>query len=77
MYHLLCVGLEKIKPGSVSDEIVHAMDIYPTLAKIVGGKVPTDRVIDGIEMSDHLLGKTKESGRDGFIVYMGKEIFWC
>lgn len=65
----------KIKPGSVSDEIVHAMDIYPTLAKIVGGKVPTDRVIDGIEMSDHLLGKSKESGRDGFIVYMGKEIF--
>ena len=65
----------KIKPGSVSDEIVHAMDIYPTLAKIVGGKVPTDRVIDGIEMSDHFLGETKESGRDSFIVYMGNEIF--
>jgi len=51
------------------------MDLYPTLAKIAGGKVPTDRVIDGIEMSHFLLGKQDKSGRDGFIVYMGNNIF--
>jgi arylsulfatase len=65
----------KIKPGRVSNEIVHEMDLFPTLAKIVGGKVPEDRVIDGIDMSDFFLGKKKNSGRDGFVVYMGKDVF--
>ncbi|MEJ2533600.1 MAG: arylsulfatase [Halioglobus sp.] len=66
---------DKIAPGRVSDEIVHEMDLFPTLAKLVGGDVPDDRVIDGIDMSDFLLGKNDESGRDGFIIYMGNDIF--
>lgn len=65
----------KIKANKSSDEIVHAMDLFPTLAKIVGGTVPDDRVIDGIDMSDFFLGKQEKSGRDGFIVYMGNDIF--
>ncbi|MHC4332429.1 MAG: arylsulfatase [Planctomycetota bacterium] len=65
----------KIPAGTSSDEIVHAMDLFPTLAKIVGGQVPTDRVIDGIDVSDFLLGKTQKSGRDGFVVYMGNDVF--
>ncbi len=65
----------KISAGSESDEIVHAMDLFPTFAKIVGGQVPSDRVIDGQDMSDFLLGKKKKSGRDGFVVYMGNDIF--
>jgi arylsulfatase len=65
----------KIDANRESDEIVHAMDLFPTLARIAGGKVPTDRVIDGIDMSGFLLGDTQESGRDGFIIYMGNDIF--
>jgi arylsulfatase len=65
----------KIKAGRASDEIVHEMDLFPTLARIAGGKVPSDRVIDGIDMSEFLLGQTEKSGRDGFIVYMGNDIF--
>jgi len=65
----------KIKPGSVSDEIVHVMDILPTFASIAGGDVPSDRVIDGIDVSNFLLGKKEHSGRDGFVVYMGNEVF--
>ena len=65
----------KIAAGSASDEIVHAMDLFPTFAKIAGGKVPDDRPIDGIDVSDFLLGKTKKSGRDGFVVYMGNDVF--
>jgi arylsulfatase A-like enzyme len=53
----------KIKPGGVSDEIVHAMDIYPTLAKVAGAKVPEDRLIDGVDVADFLLGKKDKSGR--------------
>jgi arylsulfatase len=65
----------KIEAGRVSDEIVHAMDLFPTLARLAGGRVPADRVIDGIDMSEFLLGKQEESGRDGFIVYMGNDVF--
>jgi arylsulfatase A-like enzyme len=65
----------KIPAGSVSDEIVHAMDIFPTIAGLTGGEVPNDRLIDGVNMSNFLLGKDLKSGREGFIVYMGNDIF--
>ncbi len=65
----------KIAAGNSSDEIVHAMDLFPTIAKIAGGKVPEDRVIDGMDVGEFLIGKKEKSGRDGFIVYMGKDIF--
>ncbi|TDI45016.1 MAG: arylsulfatase [Acidobacteria bacterium] len=37
----------QIPAGLVSDELVTAMDIFPTVAGIVGAELPTDRVIDG------------------------------
>jgi len=65
----------KIPAGGSSDQIVHEMDLFPTFAKIAGGQVPNDRVIDGIDMANFFLGKQEKSGRDGFIVYMGNDIF--
>jgi arylsulfatase len=64
----------RIEAGRVSDEIVHAMDLFPTLAAIAGGKIPSDRVVDGIDMSSFFLGDAQQSGREGFIVYMGNEV---
>jgi len=65
----------KIPAGRSSDEIVHEMDLFPTLAKIAGAKVPDDRVIDGIEMRDFFVGKTDKSGREGVVVYSGNDVF--
>jgi len=65
----------RITAGTSSDEIVHAMDLFPTFVNIAGGDVPEDREIDGIEMADFFLGEQETSGRDGFIVYMGNDIF--
>ncbi len=65
----------KIKAGHTSDEIVHSMDLFPTIAKLTGSQVPDDRIIDGIDMSEFFLNTTDKSGRDGFIVYMGNDIF--
>ena len=65
----------KIPAGSVSDEIVHAMDLFPTLAKFAGGKVPEDRVIDGVDQSEFMLGRQQKSNREGVIVYMGNDIY--
>jgi len=62
----------KIKP-SVSDEIFHEMDFFPTLAKWAGTSVPTDRPIDGIDQSDYLLGKQPDSARDHVAVYYNGE----
>ena len=66
---------DKIAAGSSSNEIVHAMDLFPTFARIAGGQVPDDRVIDGLDMTDFFLGKEEKSGREGFVVYMGNTIF--
>ena len=51
------------------------MDIFPTLTHLAGEQIPQDRAIDGINMTDFFTGKEKKSGRDGFIVYMGNEIY--
>jgi arylsulfatase len=53
-----------IKPGQVSNEIVHIADLFTTLVTAGGGKVPGDRVIDGVNMAPFLLGDAEESGRD-------------
>jgi arylsulfatase len=66
---------DKIPAGSVSDEIVHEMDLYPTFAQIAGGKVPDDRIIDGVDQTDFLLGKQEKSNREGLIVYMGNNVW--
>jgi arylsulfatase len=50
-------------PAGRSNEIVHVVDWYPTLLNAAGVKVPDDRIIDGMDMRDFLLGDA-ESGRD-------------
>ena len=37
----------KIATGTVNDEVMTAMDLLPTFAKLAGAEIPTDRVIDG------------------------------
>ena len=65
----------KIPAGRVSNEIVHEMDLFATIAGIVGGKIPTDRAIDGVDQLRFLLGEQDKSNRDGFVIYVGNEIF--
>lgn len=64
-----------VPAGVVSNEIVHEIDLYSTFANIAGGTIPDDRVIDSIDQSDFLLGKEEKSNRDGFIVYVGNDLF--
>ncbi len=46
----------KVTAGVVSDAFSSTMDLMPTLAKLGGGKVPTDRIIDGHDLSEVWLG---------------------
>ncbi len=65
----------KIPAGSASNDVVHSMDLFPTLAAFAGGEVPSDRAIDGIDQSEFFLGNQPKSNREGVIVYMGEQIF--
>ena len=65
----------KIPAGSVSNEIVHVVDLLPTLGKIVGYKVPEDRTIDGVDQLDFFTGKQKKSNLEGFIVYNNDDVY--
>lgn len=47
----------KVPEGSTCDEIAATIDMLPTIAKFTGGKVPTDRTLDGKDISDLILGK--------------------
>ena len=65
----------KVPAGTVSNEIVHVVDILPTLANVAGFKVPDDRIIDGVDQLDFFLGKQKKSNREGFIVYNNDDVY--
>lgn len=59
----------KVKPGEC-EGIVSSLDLYPTLARFGGAKLPEDRIIDGLDLTDLLVGNTDESPRDTFFYYM-------
>ena len=62
---------DKIKPGSVSNEIVHITDLLPTFAGAAGYEVPADRVIDGVDQMPLFTGRSNKSAREGFPAYNG------
>jgi arylsulfatase len=64
----------QVPAGGVSNEIVHVTDLYPTLARIAGAKVPADRPVDGVDQLDFLLGRKSKSNREGFVYYIKNEL---
>ncbi|MGB0745258.1 MAG: sulfatase-like hydrolase/transferase, partial [Opitutales bacterium] len=55
-----------IQPGSISKEIIHCIDAYPTLAEIANIPLPRPQVhkLDGVSFAPILMGKAKELKRD-------------
>src|SRR5258707_4753713 len=64
----------KVPAGRVSDEIVHAVDLFPTLAGITGAAVPKDRPIDGVDQSNFFLGRNEKSAREGILVWCAERL---
>jgi arylsulfatase len=64
----------KIPARQKSNEIVHAMDVYATLAGMLGLEIPNDRIMDSADHSDFLMGKSKTSARESIVYYIGNEI---
>jgi len=65
-----------IPAGIVTDEIVADLDLYPTIANLIGEqkRIPTDRPIDGINQKDFFLGNQEKSNREYAITYIGNKV---
>ncbi|MCK5000388.1 MAG: sulfatase [Anaerohalosphaera sp.] len=65
-------------PGTIKQDVIMEMgstlDLLPTFCSLAGAKVPTDRIIDGVDLTDPLTGKAK-SPRDIMFFYRGTRIF--
>jgi len=67
----------RIEPG-VTREIGSGMDLFTTAISVAGGSVPTDRVIDGVDLSPVLFGSAQtqeESPRQTMAYYRMGELF--
>ena len=60
----------KVPAGRVSNEIVHIVDTFTTLAHVGGAEIPEDRAIDGVDQLDFFMGKQESSNREGFPAYV-------
>ena len=65
----------RIPAGQVSNDIVHQVDLLPTLASIVGAELPDDRVYDGADQSAFFMGEADGSARESTVIYIGNDLF--
>jgi arylsulfatase len=66
---------ETIPAGTVCSEMITSMDLLPTIAKLLGEKLPTDRPIDGQDIKPLLLGEpSAKSPHEAFYFYAGTEL---
>ena len=63
----------KIAPRT-SNEMVSVHDWFPTLAGIIGAKVPADRPMDGVDQGAFITGKQPKSNRESLITFFGEEV---
>ena len=63
-----------VPAGRVSDALLSAMDLYPTLAGLCGATVPADRTIDGIDVAAVLLDDRATSPREDLAYYRGNDL---
>jgi arylsulfatase len=54
---------------------MHVVDWFTTIARIAGVEAPSDREIDGLDQLDWLTGDTETSVREGYIYWMGPEMY--
>ncbi|MFK7909302.1 MAG: sulfatase [Akkermansiaceae bacterium] len=66
----------QVPAGKKSDAIVSSLDVLPTFAAMANAsdKVPTDRVIDGVDQKALWLGKNVAGARESFLYYHGGEL---
>jgi arylsulfatase A-like enzyme len=64
----------KLNAGKVNEEFITGLDLLPSLAAIVGAKLPAERKLDGLDLAPLLLGTPGAIGRETFACYSGSEL---
>ena len=65
----------RVPAGRVSGEVAATIDLLPTLAALAGARVPTDRVIDGKDISPLILGgRGAKSPHEAFYYYRNTQL---
>jgi arylsulfatase A-like enzyme len=62
-----------VPSGVVSTALASTLELFPTLLALAGRPLPTDRPLDGYDLSDTLL-KGADSSRQAFFYYRGQEL---
>lgn len=60
-----------VPTGKVSNKLLSAIDILPTIARLTGAKLPKEK-IDGIDFTDLLKGDESKTPREDFLYYYRK-----
>jgi arylsulfatase A-like enzyme len=65
----------KIPKARICTELVATIDILPTVAKLVGANLPTDRIIDGKDISPLMFGERgSRSPHDAYFIYWARHL---
>lgn len=65
----------RIPAGRVTNELVHEIDFFPTLAAAVGADiVPHDRAIDGVNQLPFFEGTQERSNRESVLLYANTQL---
>ncbi len=60
----------RVPAGKESNELMATLDVLPTFARLAGTKPPTDRIIDGVDQTDLITGKSNKTARETFYYYV-------
>ncbi len=59
----------KVHENKICNEVASTLDIFPTFVKLAGGKIPSDRIIDGHDIRSFWLGKNGAKSPSGVFYY--------
>lgn len=65
---------DKIKSATVNNAMITLMDVLPTIAELAGSQIPSDRIIDGKNISEQLFNKTNTSPYEFFAFYQKEQL---
>ncbi len=64
----------RVPAGRTSDAIFATIDLLPTFATLAGYDPPRDRVIDGVDQTDLLYGRSEAGSRNDFFYFRQEEL---
>jgi arylsulfatase A-like enzyme len=64
----------QVPAGRVSDALFATLDFLPTFGKLAGFEPPRDRIIDGVDQTELLLGRSERGARDHFHYFVQNEL---